>query len=232
MEGYAKPYDFVDRITNIQNINDVDESACDVANSALGEGIDLTNNAKVSIQFLKNLLLWFNKFFFRPSVSVRFSRIFGAYWKLVKRLNDRFSNFTTFFYYRYQFEAVDAMKRNLNLKLMVMGVDLLWVEPGCLMDIIGSNFRTCMRSVKHLLLIHSNILKEMNFKIQQSCNFCTFSLGLSCSLNIYMMNKPKESQCGQNSDRNFPLLCIDQNFNQRILSLYNWHSNSYQQNFK
>ena len=54
MKGYAKPYDFVDRITNIQNINDVDESACDVANSALGEGIDLTNNAKVSIQFLKN----------------------------------------------------------------------------------------------------------------------------------------------------------------------------------
>ena len=32
----------------------MDESACDVANSALGEGIDLTNNAKVSIQFLKN----------------------------------------------------------------------------------------------------------------------------------------------------------------------------------
>ena len=55
--GYAKPYDFVDRITNIQNLNDVDESACDVADSALGEGIDLTNNAKVSIQFLKNLLL-------------------------------------------------------------------------------------------------------------------------------------------------------------------------------
>ena len=56
MKGYAKPYDFVDRITNIQNLNDVDESACDVANSALGEGIDLTNNAKVLIQFLKNLL--------------------------------------------------------------------------------------------------------------------------------------------------------------------------------
>ena len=76
--GYAKPYDFVDRITNIQTINDVDESACDVADSALGEGIDLTNNAKVSIQFLKNLLSWFDEFF-RASVSIRLSRIFGAY---------------------------------------------------------------------------------------------------------------------------------------------------------
>ena len=72
MKGYAKPYDFVDRITNIQNLNDVDESACDVANSALGEGIDLTNNAKVLIQFLKNLLKlnYCKKVFFSSSIYV------------------------------------------------------------------------------------------------------------------------------------------------------------------
>ena len=100
--------------------------------------------------------------------SFRFRSIFTDFWRTLNKNssndwmpNSVISKIHIFFHYRYQLEAVDVMKRNLNQRLMVMGVDLLWVEPGCLMDIIGSNFRTCMRSVwtsKYMIILVSHVI--------------------------------------------------------------------------
>ena len=47
--GYAKPYDFVDRIGEIATPDDVTEDDCDILDDPT-EGIDLSANAKVTIR--------------------------------------------------------------------------------------------------------------------------------------------------------------------------------------